>query len=220
MRESSPPPQGDREAPTCSALIFDSPCTTPTAASIVYRARRRTACCRPGMDIRMMATGADIQDRGGRLPAPERHDPCRVHSARARSAISRPPSRPWRDTRVGDTVTGVEDPCSRGSARATKAVQPDGLLRRLPGRRQRNTGDLRDALEKLKLNDASMSYHAGKLHRPRLRLPLRLFGPAAHGDHHGAPGARIQPRPHHDRAERRLPHHEDERRDASRSIPR
>ena len=81
-------------------------------------------------------------------------------------------------------------------------------------------GDLRDALEKLKLNDASMSYDAGKLHRPGLWLPLRLFGPAAHGDHHGAPGAGVQPRPHHHRAERRLPHHEDRRRRPSRSIPR
>jgi hypothetical protein len=40
---------------------------------------------------------------------------------------------------------------------------------------------------------------------PRLRLPLRLPRPAPHGDHPGAPRARVQPRPHHHRAERRLP---------------
>ena len=39
----------------------------------------------------------------------------------------------------------------------------------------------------------------------RLRLPLRLPRAAPHGDHPGAARARVQPRPHHDGAERRLP---------------
>ncbi len=41
---------------------------------------------------------------------------------------------------------------------------------------------------------------AGELGRPRLRLPLRLPRAAPHGDHPGAAGARVQPRPHHHRA--------------------
>ncbi len=60
---------------------------------------------------------------------------------------------------------------------------------------------LRDALEKLHLNDASFSFEPESLGRPRLRLPLRLPGPAPHGDRPGAARARVRPRP--DRARRR-----------------
>ena len=42
---------------------------------------------------------------------------------------------------------------------------------------------LRDALEKLQLNDASLVYEPESSDGARLRLPLRLPGPAAHGDH-------------------------------------
>ncbi len=63
---------------------------------------------------------------------------------------------------------------------------------------------LRDALEKLKLNDASLQLRAGSLAGAGLRLPLRLPGPAAHGDRAGAPGARVRPGPDHHRADRGL----------------
>jgi hypothetical protein len=63
--------------------------------------------------------------------------------------------------------------------------------------------DLRDALDKLQLNDAP-SPSSPRLRGARLRLPLRLPRPAAHGDRPGAPRARVQPRPHHHRAQRRL----------------
>ncbi len=45
---------------------------------------------------------------------------------------------------------------------------------------------------------------AGELGRARLRLPLRLPRPAPHGDHPGAPGARVRPRPDHHRPGRAL----------------
>ena len=65
--------------------------------------------------------------------------------------------------------------------------------------------DLRESLEKLKLNDASITLHAGDLGRARLRVPLRLPRPAAHGDRQGAARARVRPRPDRHRAERRVP---------------
>ena len=46
---------------------------------------------------------------------------------------------------------------------------------------------------------------AGELDRARLRLPLRLPRPPAHGDRAGAARARVRPDAHHDRADRRLP---------------
>ena len=62
---------------------------------------------------------------------------------------------------------------------------------------------------------------AGELGRARLRLPLRLPRPAPHGDHPGAAGARVQPRPDHDRPRRALPrpHHATARSPGDRQPP-
>ena len=65
--------------------------------------------------------------------------------------------------------------------------------------------NLRDALEKLQAQRRVVLLRAGELAGPRLRLPLRLPRPAAHGDHPGAAGARVQPRSADHRARRALP---------------
>ena len=72
--------------------------------------------------------------------------------------------------------------------------------------------ELRDALEKLELNDAALSLGARDLRRARLRLPLRLPRPAAHGHRARAPGARVRPRADGDDALRRVRGHADRRR--------
>ena len=61
---------------------------------------------------------------------------------------------------------------------------------------------------------------AGDLGGARLRLPLRLPRPAAHGDRPGAARARVQPRPGHDRAGRALSRDDDRRRGRRRSTAR
>ena len=65
--------------------------------------------------------------------------------------------------------------------------------------------DLRDALEKLKLNDAESAVRARDLHRAGLRLPLRLSRPAPHGDRRRTPGAGVRPRPDRHRADGGVP---------------
>ena len=80
--------------------------------------------------------------------------------------------------------------------------------------------NLRESLEKLKLNDASITLHAGVVRRARLRLPLRLPRPAAHGDREGAAGARVQPCADRHRAQRRVPGAQDQRRGRASSTTR
>jgi len=78
--------------------------------------------------------------------------------------------------------------------------------------------DLRDSLDKLKLNDASFTYEP-ESPRPRLRIPLRILGALAHGDRARALRTRVRPGPHRDRALGCLPRVPDRRDRARRRHP-
>ena len=147
-----PAPQGDREAPV-QALIFDS--QYDSYRGVIVYLRVKNGVLRPGMDIRMMATGAEYKivevgylHPNGMIPA----DALGAGEVGYLTASIKTVA----DTRVGDTVTGVEDPCSEPLP-GYKAVQPMVYSGVYPADGSK-CGDLRDALEKLKLNDASMSY--------------------------------------------------------------
>ena len=145
-------PQGDREAPV-QALIFDS--QYDSYRGVIVYLRVKNGVLRPGMDIRMMATGAEYKivevgylHPNGMIPA----DALGAGEVGYLTASIKTVA----DTRVGDTVTGVEDPCNEPLP-GYKAVQPMVYSGVYPADGSKY-GDLRDALEKLKLNDASMSY--------------------------------------------------------------
>ena len=147
-----PAPQGDREAPV-QALIFDS--QYDSYRGVIVYLRVKNGVLRPGMDIRMMATGAEYKivevgylHPNGMIPA----DALGAGEVGYLTASIKTVA----DTRVGDTVTGVEDPCNEPLP-GYKAVQPMVYSGVYPADGSKY-GDLRDALEKLKLNDASMSY--------------------------------------------------------------
>ncbi len=147
-----PAPQGDREAPV-QALIFDS--QYDSYRGVIVYLRVKNGVLRPGMDIRMMATGAEYKivevgylHPNGMIPA----DALGAGEVGYLTASIKTVA----DTRVGDTVTGAEDPCSEPLP-GYKAVQPMVYSGVYPADGSKY-GDLRDALEKLKLNDASMSY--------------------------------------------------------------
>ena len=147
-----PAPQGDREAPV-QALIFDS--QYDSYRGVIVYLRVKNGVLRPGMDIRMMATGAEYKivevgylHPNGMIPA----DALGAGEVGYLTASIKTVA----DTRVGDTVTGLEDPCSEPLP-GYKAVQPMVYSGVYPADGSKY-GDLRDALEKLKLNDASMSY--------------------------------------------------------------
>ena len=147
-----PAPKGNPEAPL-RALIFDSQ-YDPYKGVIVYM-RLMDGRMEPGMKVKMMATGAEFQvfecgymhplglQAAGGLEAGE----VGYFTASIKNVA---------DTRVGDTVTGVENPTPEalpGYRRAQPMVYcgiytEDGS--KYP--------DLRDALEKLQLNDAALSF--------------------------------------------------------------
>ena len=147
-----PPPKGDCDKPL-KALIFDS--YYDAYKGVIVHVRVKEGTVRVGDKIRMMATGAEFQitelgymGATNLISAKELRAGEVGYLAASIKAIG--------DTKVGDTVTLADNP----------AEEP------LPGYRNVNPmvfsgiypadgskyGDLRDALEKLQLNDASLSF--------------------------------------------------------------
>ncbi len=147
-----PAPKGDRSAPL-QCLIFDSQYDSYRGAIVYMRVMNGTV--RPGMDIKFMATGAvyKVVEVGylhplGMSPAAELGAGEVGYLTASIKTVS--------DTRVGDTITTVEHPCAEALPGYQQA-QPMVFSGVYPADGSKY-GDLRDALEKLKLNDASMSY--------------------------------------------------------------
>ena len=147
-----PAPQGDRDAPL-QALIFDS--QYDSYRGVIVYLRVKNGVLRPGMDVRMMATGAEYKIVEVGTLRPTGMDPVDALGAGEVGYLTAS-IKNVADTRVGDTVTGVENPCAEALP-GYKAVQPMVYSGVYPADGSKY-GDLRDALEKLKLNDASMSY--------------------------------------------------------------
>ena len=147
-----PAPKGDRDAPL-QCLIFDSQYDSYRGA-IVYM-RVVNGVVTPGMDIKMMSTGAVYKVvEVGYL------HPLGMHPAQALGAgevgYLTASIKTVSDTRVGDTITGVENPAV-SALPGYKEALPMVFSGVYPADGSKYQ-DLRDALEKLKLNDASMSY--------------------------------------------------------------
>ena len=147
-----PAPQGDREAPL-QALIFDSQYDAYRGVIVYTRIKQGTV--RAGMDIRMMATGAVYKVVEVGTMNPLGLTPGESLGAGEVGYITAS-IKNVTDTRVGDTITAVENPAAEPLP-GYRQVQPmvySGIYPADGAKYQ----DLRDALEKLKLNDASMSY--------------------------------------------------------------
>ena len=147
-----PPPSGDREAPL-QALIFDSQYDSYRGVIVYLRVMNGTL--RPGMEVRMMGTGAVYRVVECGVLEPKSMVPTETLSA-GEVGYFTASIKTVSDTRVGDTVTGTENPTGEALP-GYKTVQPMVFSGIYPADGSKY-GDLRDALEKLKLNDASMSY--------------------------------------------------------------
>ncbi|MFZ5755073.1 MAG: translation elongation factor 4, partial [Bacillota bacterium] len=146
-----PPPQGNPQAPL-KALIFDSH-FDPYKGAISYL-RVVDGSIKKGMKIKMMSTGKEFEvtEVGVFTPAMRMVDELTTGTVGFMAASIKN----VKDTRVGDTITDGEKPAAEplpGYRKVTPMV--------FCGLYPIDTGDyenLRDALEKLKLNDASLIY--------------------------------------------------------------
>ncbi|KZE40070.1 elongation factor 4 [Bhargavaea cecembensis] len=151
--EKVPAPTGDPEAPL-KALIFDS--LYDQYRGVVAYIRIVEGTVKPGDKIRMMATGKEFEvvEAGVFTPKATKRDELTVGDVGYLTAAIKNVG----DTRVGDTITLASNP----------ADEP------LPGYRKLNPmvfcglypidtakyNDLREALEKLELNDSALTYEA------------------------------------------------------------
>jgi len=147
-----PAPKGDRDAPL-QALIFDSQYDSYRGVIVYTRIKQGTV--KPGMDIKMMATGAvykvvevGTMNATGLTP----RDALGAGEVGYITASIKTVA----DTQVGDTITALENPAS-APLPGYRPVQPMVYSGVYPADGAKYQ-DLREALEKLKLNDASMSY--------------------------------------------------------------
>ena len=150
--EKIPAPEGDPEAPL-QALIFDSLYDPYRGVIVFFRVKEGTV--RKGTPIKMMATGAtyDVVEVG--TFGAGQFFPCDELSAGMVGYLTAS-IKNVKDTRVGDTITNRQNPCEKplpGYKKVTSMVYcglypADGA--KYP--------ELRDALEKLQLNDASLFF--------------------------------------------------------------
>ena len=147
-----PAPQGDVDAPL-KALIFDS-VYDPYKGVIVF-CRIKDGRVKKGTKIHMMATGFTTEVVEVGYFGAGQFIPCDELTAGMVGYITAS-IKNVRDTRVGDTVTDADNPCAEALP-GYKKVNPMVYcgLYRADGAKY---GDLRDALEKLQLNDASLYY--------------------------------------------------------------
>lgn len=148
-----PPPEGDEDAPL-QALVFDAMYDNYKGA-ICY-VRIMNGVLTPGMRMRMMQTGAefDVVEVGKLIPG---FAPCDALKAGEVGYVSAS-IKEVRDTRVGDTITNAAAPAKEPLPGYKKAV-PMVYCGIYPADGAEYPA-LRDALEKLRMNDASLTFEA------------------------------------------------------------
>ncbi|MBP3609706.1 MAG: elongation factor 4 [Lachnospiraceae bacterium] len=147
-----PAPKGDAEAPL-QALIFDSIYDSYKGVIVFLRVMEGTV--KKGTKIKMMATGATAEVVELGIFGPGQFLPCEELSAGMVGYITAS-LKNVKDTRVGDTVTDANRPCAEPLP-GYKKVNPMVYCGMYPADGAKYP-DLRDALEKLQLNDASLQY--------------------------------------------------------------
>ncbi|MBQ5814112.1 MAG: translation elongation factor 4 [Clostridia bacterium] len=147
------PPPSAGTSDGARALIFDSQYDQYKGVIVLIRVFDGTF--KPGMKIRMMATGAEFQIVEVGYLRSLGMEPCAELSEGEVGYITAS-IKTVNDTRVGDTVTDADAPASE-PLQGYRKVQPMVFSGIYPADSKRYP-DLRDALEKLQLNDASLTF--------------------------------------------------------------
>ena len=150
--EKIPAPKGDSEAPL-QALIFDS--LYDSYRGVIVFCRIKNGTVKKGTPIKMMATGATAEVVEVGYFGAGQFIACDELSAGMVGYITAS-IKNVRDTRVGDTITNRENPCSEPLP-GYKKVTPMVYCGMYPADSAKYP-DLRDALEKLQLNDAALFF--------------------------------------------------------------
>jgi GTP-binding protein LepA len=150
--QNIPAPEGDPDAPL-KALIFDSQYDAYLGVVVYIRVMEGTL--RPGMSVKMMASGTvyKVLECGYLRPiGVETVD----HLGPGEVGYFTASIKNVKDTRVGDTVTGAEKPAAEAlpGYRPVRPMVYCGIYTEDGSK----YADLRDALEKLQLNDASLTF--------------------------------------------------------------
>ncbi len=150
--EKIPAPKGDANAPL-QALIFDS--VYDSYKGVIVFCRIKEGSIRKGTNMKMMATGATAEVVEVGYFGAGQFIPCEELSAGMVGYITAS-LKNVKDTRVGDTITDADRPCEKPLP-GYKKVQSMVYCGMYPADGSKYQ-DLRDALEKLQLNDAALQF--------------------------------------------------------------
>ncbi len=149
-----PAPTGDVDAPL-QALIFDAVYDPYKGVIVFFRVKEGRIA--KGTSVKMMATGASFEVIEVGYFGPGQFIPCEELTAGMVGYMTAS-IKNLKDTRVGDTITNAKAPCE-APLPGYKKVNPMVFCGMYPADGARYP-DLRDALEKLQLNDASLQFEA------------------------------------------------------------
>ena len=147
-----PAPTGDPDAPL-KALIFDS--LYDSYRGVIVFCRLFDGTMKKGSRVKMCATGAEFEVVEVGYFGPGRFIPCEELRA-GEVGYMTASIKEIRETRVGDTITDKDNPCEEALP-GYKEPQPMVYCGIYPADSAKYP-DLRDALEKLQLNDAALQY--------------------------------------------------------------
>ncbi len=149
-----PAPVGDVNAPL-KALIFDAVYDPYKGVIVFFRVKEGRIA--KGTPVKMMATGASFEVIEVGYFGPGQFIPCEELTAGMVGYMTAS-IKNLKDTRVGDTITNAKEPCD-APLPGYKKVNPMVFCGMYPADGAKYP-DLRDALEKLQLNDASLQFEA------------------------------------------------------------
>jgi GTP-binding protein LepA len=149
--EKVPSPSGDENAPL-KALIFD--CSYDNYKGVIIVARVFDGVVKPGMEIKMFQTKKtfEVTEVGVFTPGMKQSDELKAGDVGYICASIKT----VQDTKVGDTLTDAKNPAKEPLS-GYKAVQPMVYCGIYPADGAKYT-ELKDALDKLKLNDAALTF--------------------------------------------------------------